>query len=50
MDEPFELAKYENKYAVYAKSARCFFFIGKGKRFCQKKVKELNKLSGYGQN
>ncbi len=47
MEKPFELAKYKNKWSVFAKNARVFFFIGKGKKFCEKKVEELNKLSGY---
>lgn len=38
----FELAKYQGKWAVYAKTSRTFHFIGRGKRFCEKKVNELN--------
>jgi len=38
----FEAAKYGNKWAVFDKVSRTFSFIGCGKRFCQKKAKELN--------
>ena len=38
----FELAKYHGKWAVFSKTSRLFFFIGQGKGFCAKKVKELN--------
>lgn len=43
MKQEFELGKWDRRiWAVYAKTSRMFFFIGKGKRFCEKKVKELN--------
>lgn len=38
----WELAKYRNKWAVYNRTSRTFSHIGKGKRFCQNKAKELN--------
>lgn len=38
----FEAAKYGNKWAVFDKVSKTFSFIGCGKRFCQKKAKELN--------
>ena len=39
----FELAKYHGKWSVYATKCRIFFCIGKGKKFCKRKVEELNK-------
>ena len=43
MKEGFELAKYDRRiWAVFEKRTRIFYYIGKGKRFCQNKVKELN--------
>ncbi len=38
----FEIAKYHKKWAVFCKTSRTFSFIGKGKKFCESKVKELN--------
>lgn len=39
----FEAAKWERRiWAVYDKSSRTFSYIGKGKRFCEKKARELN--------
>ena len=38
----FELAKYHNRWAVYGTKCRCFFFIGESKKFCKRKVQELN--------
>ena len=38
----FELAKYKGKWAVYDSRSRTFSFIGKGKRFCNRKVMTLN--------
>lgn len=38
----FELAKYNGRLAVFSTKSRTFDFIGKGKRFCQQKVNELN--------
>lgn len=40
----FELAKYKGRWAVYGTGCRLFFFIGMGKKFCEKKVKELNEV------
>lgn len=42
MKESFEAAKYGNKWAVFDKVSKTFSSIGAGKRFCQKKAKELN--------
>ena len=44
MINDFILAKYQNKWAVYDKVSRTFSFIGCGKKFCQQKVNELNKI------
>jgi len=38
----YELAKYQGNWAVYDKVSRTFSFIGKGKRFCMRKVESLN--------
>lgn len=38
-----ELTKYRGKWAVYFPNSKTYEFIGKGKRFCEKKIKELNK-------
>jgi len=38
----FEAAKYGNKWAVFDTVSRTFSCIGYGKRFCEKKAKELN--------
>ena len=38
----FELAKYNGRWAVFCKAARIFIYDGKGKKFCEQKVKELN--------
>lgn len=42
----YEAAKYNDnghwKWAVFNTVSRCFFFIGKGRRFCEKKSRELN--------
>ena len=42
----FEAAKYNGKWAVFAKKSRTFHFIGKGKKFCEKKARELNEKWG----
>ncbi len=42
MKDNWEAAKYNGKWAVFSKQSRTFDFIGAGKRFCQKKAKELN--------
>ena len=34
-----------NRWGVFCPTSRCFNFIGKGKRFCEKKAKELNELT-----
>jgi len=46
----FELAKYQGKWAVFSKRSRTFSFIGKGKRFCKRKVMSLNNESIIYQN
>ena len=38
----FELAKYKGKWAVFDRVSLTFSFIGKGKRFCKRKVMSLN--------
>lgn len=38
----FQLAKYKGKWSVYAVKSNTFHYIGCGKKFCEKKVKELN--------
>lgn len=42
MKNDFEAAKYGRYWAVYDKVSRTFDYIGMGKRFCEKKAKELN--------
>ena len=42
MKKMFEAAKYHGKWAVYGIPSRTFTDIGKGKKFCEKKAKELN--------
>ena len=42
-EDGFEVAKYHRKWAVFSKRSRTFDFIGKGRKFCEKKVEELNK-------
>jgi len=42
MKTSFEAAKYGNKWGVFDKVSKTFSFIGSGKRFCEKKAKELN--------
>jgi len=44
MIQEFEAAKYEGKWAVFAKRSRTFSWVGKGKRFCQKMAKVLNEI------
>jgi hypothetical protein len=39
----YSLAKYKGKWAVYSSISNCYFYIGCGKGFCQKKIIELNK-------
>lgn len=38
----FEAAKYGNKWGVFDRVSRTFSHIGKGKRFCENKSRELN--------
>lgn len=42
MEKDFELSKHQGKWAVFDRRSRTFSFIGKGKRFCQRKVMSLN--------
>lgn len=42
MAQFYEVAKYQNKWSVFDRESRTFSFIGKGKKFCENKVKELN--------
>ena len=51
MKKDYELAKYQGKWAVYDSVSRTFSWIGKGKRFCQRKVMSLNyELDSYEKN
>jgi len=36
------LAKYKNKWAVLDLRTCVYYFIGCGKKYCEKKLKELN--------
>lgn len=38
----YDLAKYKGKWSVYDKVTRTYSFIGKGKKFCKRKVLSLN--------
>jgi len=41
----FEVAKWDRRvWGVYDNISCTFSFIGKGKRFCEKKAEELNRL------
>lgn len=42
MEINFEVAKYHNKWAVYCKRSNTFSSIGKGKKYCEEKVRQLN--------
>ena len=45
MKQNYEATKWNGRiWAVFDKVSRTFYFIGKGKRFCEKKAKELNEL------
>lgn len=41
----WEAAKYKGKWAVFDTVSRTFNWIGRGKRFCERKAKELNDYS-----
>jgi hypothetical protein len=43
MNTIWEPAKYHNKWAVFDRVSRLFFYVGKGKKFCTEKARELNK-------
>lgn len=43
MNTIYEPAKYHNKWAVFDRVSRLFFYVGKGKKFCTEKAEELNK-------
>ena len=43
MNTIYEPAKYHNKWAVFDRVSRLFFYVGKGKKFCTEKARELNK-------
>ena len=43
METIWEPAKYHNKWAVFDRVSRLFFYVGKGKKFCTEKARELNK-------
>jgi len=41
----WEAARWNRRvWAVYDKTSRLFFFIGMGRRFCERKAEELNRL------
>ena len=40
--EKYVIGKYKNKWAILQVNTRCWYFIGYGKTFCEKKCKELN--------
>ena len=43
MKTKWEAAKWNRRiWGVFDKDSRLFFHVGKGKRFCEKKAKELN--------
>ena len=42
MTQDWEAAKFGNRWAVFCKVNRAYIFIGKGKRFCERKARELN--------
>ena len=45
MKAKWEAAKWDRRiWAVFDNVSRTFSYIGKGKRFCEKKAKELNEL------
>jgi len=44
MKKNWEVAKSGRTWGVFDKTSRTFSFIGKGKRFCEKKAEELNRL------
>ncbi|SEA79770.1 hypothetical protein SAMN04487851_11463 [Prevotella sp. tc2-28] len=45
MEKSFETAKYHNKWVVFDKVSRTFTDIGKGRKFCEKRVLELNSIT-----
>lgn len=44
MSTKFEVAKYNGKWAVFAKASRTFSDIGRGRKLCQQRVLELNNI------
>ena len=40
----FIVEKYKNKWAVLDTVSRVWYFIGAGRKTCEKKAKELNEL------
>ena len=40
----FILTKYKNKWAVLDSRTGVYYFIGCGKRYCEKRCRELNEL------
>lgn len=44
MEQIYEAAKWDRRtWGVFDKTSRLFFYVGKGKRFCEKKARELNR-------
>jgi hypothetical protein len=37
----FVLAKYKNKWAVLDTKTNCYYFIGRGRAYCEKRLKDL---------
>jgi hypothetical protein len=37
----FVLAKYKNKWAVLDTKTNVYYFIGRGRAYCEKRLKEL---------
>ena len=38
----YELTKYRNKWAVFCRQTKVYYFIGCGKVYCTKRAEELN--------
>ena len=38
----YQAIKYKGKWSVFSFASNCYFYIGKGKRFCEKKAQEMN--------
>lgn len=38
----YVLTKHKHKWSVYDSNSRCYFYVGCGKKFCERKTQELN--------